>query len=47
VRDKDEGLYRVERIIKAKLPPEKLTEVKNQIKRRAPELEEEMEEDDA
>ena len=47
VRDKDEGLYRVERIIKAKLPPEKLTEVKNQIKRRAPELEEEMEEENA
>jgi Cdc6-like AAA superfamily ATPase len=47
VRDKDEGLYRVERIIKAKLPPEKLTEVKNQIKRRAPELDEEMEEEDA
>jgi len=47
VRDKDEGLYRVERIIKAKLPPEKLTEVKEQIKRRAPELEENMEEEDA
>ena len=47
VRDKDEGIYRIERIIKAKLPPEKLNEVKNQIKRRAPELDEEMEEEDA
>ena len=32
VRDKDGGLFRVERIIKAKLPPEKLAEVKDQIK---------------
>ena len=46
VRDKDEGLYRVERIIKAKLPPDKLTEVRDQIRRRSPEIEEEMEEDD-
>ena len=46
VRDKDEGLYRVERIIKAKLPPEKLAEVRDQIRRRSPETEEEMEEDD-
>ena len=46
-RDKDDGLYRVERIIKAKLPPEKLSEVKDQIKRRTPDLEEEMEEEDA
>jgi hypothetical protein len=36
----------VERIIKAKLPPEKLAEVKDQIKRRSPDLEEEMEEED-
>ena len=46
VRDKDGGLYRVERIIKAKLPPEKLAEVKDQIKRRSPDLEEQMEEED-
>ena len=46
VRDKDDGLYRVERIIKAKLPPDKLTEVRDQIRRRSPEIEEEMEEDD-
>jgi hypothetical protein len=46
VRDKDEGLYRVERIIKAKLPPDKLAEVRDQIRRRSPEIEEEMEEDD-
>jgi hypothetical protein len=46
VRDKDEGLYRIERIIKAKLPPEKLADVRDQIKRRSPEMEEEMEEDD-
>ena len=46
VRDKDEGLYRVERIIKAKLPPDKLTEVRDQIRRRSPEIEEEMEDDD-
>tara|TARA_B100001248_G_scaffold153876_2_gene115752 strand:- start:2834 stop:3451 length:618 start_codon:yes stop_codon:yes gene_type:complete len=43
VRDKDDGLYRVERIIKAKLPPDKLTEVRDQIRRRSPEIEEEME----
>jgi hypothetical protein len=36
----------VERINKAKLPPEKLAEVKDQIKRRSPDLEEEMEEED-
>tara|TARA_A100001037_G_scaffold98495_1_gene89946 strand:+ start:559 stop:1056 length:498 start_codon:yes stop_codon:yes gene_type:complete len=47
VRDKDGGLYRVERIIKAKLPPEKLAEVRDQIKRRTPDLQEEMEEEDA
>ena len=47
VKDRDEGLYRVERIIKAKLPPEKLAEVKDQIRRRSPELDEEMEEEDA
>ena len=46
VRDKDGGLYRVERIIKAKLPPEKLAEVRDQIKRRTPELDQDMEEDD-
>ncbi len=46
VRDRDGGLYRVERIIKAKLPPEKLVEVREQIKRRTPDLEEEMEDDD-
>jgi hypothetical protein len=46
VRDKDEGLYRVERIIKAKLPPDKLAEVRDQIRRRSPEIEEEMGEDD-
>ena len=40
VRDREGGLYRVERIIKAKLPPEKLAEVKEQIKRRTPDLEE-------
>jgi hypothetical protein len=39
-------LYRIERIIKAKLPPEKLADVRDQIKRRSPEMEEEMEEDD-
>ena len=47
VRDRDEGLYRVERIIKAKLPPEKLAEVRDQIKRRLPELDDETEEEDA
>ena len=47
VRDRDEGLYRVERIIKAKLPPEKLSEVRDQIKRRMPEIDDEMEEEDA
>lgn len=47
VRDKDEGLYRVERIIKAKLPPEKLAEVRDQIKRRLPEIDDETEEEDA
>ena len=31
VRDKEGGLYRVERIIKAKLPPEKLAEIRDQI----------------
>ena len=46
VRDRDGGLYRVERIIKAKLPPEKLVEVREQIKRRTPDLEEEMEDED-
>jgi len=46
VRDKDGGLYRIERIIKAKLPPEKLVDVRDQIRRRSPELEEEIEEDD-
>ncbi len=46
VRDKDDGLYRVERIIKAKLPPDKLAEVRDQIKRRSPEFAEEMEEED-
>ena len=46
VRDRDGGLYRVERIIMAKLPPEKLAEVREQIKRRTPDLEEEMEDDD-
>ena len=47
VRDRDEGLYRVERIIKAKLPPEKLAEVRDQIKRRLPEIDDETEEEDA
>lgn len=47
VRDRDEGLYRVERIIKAKLPPEKLAEVRDQIKRRLPEIDGETEEEDA
>lgn len=47
VRDKEGGLYRVERIIKAKLPPEKLAEIRDQIKRRSPELEEDMEDEDA
>ena len=47
VRDKEGGLYRVERIIKAKLPPEKLAEIRDQIKRRSPDLEEDMEEEDA
>jgi hypothetical protein len=37
----------VERIIKAKLPPEKLAEVRDQIKRRLPEIDDEMEEEDA
>ena len=46
MRDKDGGLYRVERIIKAKLTPEKLAEVRDQIKRRTPELEQDMEEED-
>ena len=46
VRDKDGGLYRVERIIKAKLPHEKLAEVRDQIKRRTPELEQDTEEED-
>ena len=46
VRDKDGGLYRVERIIKAKLTPEKLAEVRDQNKRRTPELEQDMEEED-
>ena len=46
VRDKDDGLYRVERIIKAKLPTDKLIEVRDQIRRRSPEIEEEMDEDD-
>jgi hypothetical protein len=46
VRDKDGGLYRVERIIKAKLPPDKLAEVRDQIKRRTPELEQDTEEED-
>jgi hypothetical protein len=36
----------VERIIKAKLPPEKLAEVHEQIKRRTPDLDEEMEDED-
>ena len=43
VRDREEGLYRVERIIKAKLPPEKLAEVRDQIKRRLPEIDDETE----
>ena len=47
VRDKDGGLYRVERIVKAKLPPEKLAEVREKLKRRSPDLDEEMEVDDA
>ena len=47
VRDREGGLYRVERIIKAKLPPEKLAEIRDQIKRRSPDLEEDMEEEDA
>ena len=47
VRDREEGLYRVERIIKAKLPPEKLAEVRDQIKRRLPEIDDETEEEDA
>ena len=46
VRDKEGGLYRVERIIKAKLPPEKLAEVREQIKRRTPYLDDEMEDED-
>ena len=46
VRDRDGGLYRVERIIKAKLPPAKLAEVHEQIKRRTPDLDEEMEDED-
>ncbi|MAH14080.1 MAG: hypothetical protein CMO33_10140 [Verrucomicrobia bacterium] len=46
VRDKDGGLYRVERIIKAKMPPEKLAEVKDQIKRRTPDHDDEMEDED-
>jgi hypothetical protein len=36
----------VERIIKAKLPPEKLAEVKDQIKRRTPDLDDTMEDED-
>ena len=47
VRDKDGGLYRVERIVKAKLPPEKLAEVREKLKRRSPDLDGEMEGDDA
>ncbi len=47
VRDKDGGLYRVERIIKAKLPPEKLAEVREKLKQRTPELDGGMEEEDA
>ncbi len=47
VRDKDGGLYRVERIVKAKLPPEKLAEVREKLKRRSPDLDGEMEVDDA
>jgi len=47
VRDKDGGLYRVERIIKAKLPPEKLAEVREKLKRRSPDLDGEVEVDDA
>ena len=47
VRDREDGLYRVERIIKAKLPPEKLAEVRDQIKRRLPEIDDETEEEDA
>jgi hypothetical protein len=47
VRDKEGGLYRVERIIKAKLPPEKLAEIRDQIKRRSPDLEVDMEDEDA
>ena len=46
VREKEDGLYRVERIIKAKLPPDQLAEVRDQIRRRSPDLEEEIEEDD-
>ena len=46
VREKEDGLYRVGRIIKAKLPPDKLAEVRDQIRRRSPDLEEEIEEDD-
>jgi hypothetical protein len=46
VRDKDDGLYRVERIIKAKLPPDKLAEIRDQIKRRSPDLDDDMEEED-
>ena len=41
VHEKEDGLYRVERIIKAKLPPDKLAEVRDQIRRRSPDLEEE------
>jgi hypothetical protein len=46
VRDKDDGLYRVERIIKAKLPPDKLVEIRDQIKRRSPDLDDDMEDED-
>lgn len=47
VKEQDDGLYRVERIIKAKLTPEKLQEVRDQIKRRTGDLEDEMEKDNA
>tara|TARA_B100001093_G_scaffold8910_2_gene8603 strand:- start:7258 stop:7875 length:618 start_codon:yes stop_codon:yes gene_type:complete len=47
VKEQDDGLYRVERIIKAKLTPEKLQEVRDQIKRRNIDLEDEMEKDNA
>ena len=47
VKEQDDGLYRVERIIKAKLTPEKLQEVRDQIKRRTIDLEDEMEKDNA